>query len=240
MLQDDDLLEELETELFNASQTCLIFCATGDQGPNALRPLPPSDKSFVVKLCSCSTDLNPSKLAELHHATFCIPAEKLSINIPSYVKNAGEAITGRSSAATALAAGIAALVLTMARLAYYDASKTNPPEQAAQQSPPLSRRPKEHANLLHNRLPTQRQSRLERRATEPDEARSKLNVAAEAKVTVYKRSERMKRILEYMCYSRAKYLQPWVFFDADLADLAFDDAKAKIKAKLDIASQVRP
>ena len=115
---DNDDFGNLESKIQDAAQNSLIFCATGDKGPSAKKSYPAGFKT-TFKISNCSINGLPSKDAEVQNTEFYVPAEDLATAVPGYLKRGKIETAGGSSAATAIAAGLASLVLSLARLVYY-------------------------------------------------------------------------------------------------------------------------
>jgi len=101
----------------------LIFCAKGDNGPSVEESFPAAFPS-PFGICSCSVSGIPSASAETNHAEFLVPAEELCVDIPQYLDQGGKDSADGSSAATAVAAGLAALIISLARFAFYSVEDT--------------------------------------------------------------------------------------------------------------------
>ena len=109
---------ELGLKIQEAAKSSLIFCATGDKGPSAKQSYP---GGFVTpfRISSCSISGKPSTNVEEHNTEFYLPAEDLDVDAPEYLRIETKEQAKSSSAATALAAGLATLILTLARFASY-------------------------------------------------------------------------------------------------------------------------
>ena len=116
---------ELEAKIRKASGESLIFCATGDNGPGAAMSYPAGfDNTFKIGNCSIvGKELDDT---EIKHTEFHVPAQDLAVRVPKYIKKDGKDTAEGSSAATAVAAGLAALVLS---LSCFATSRSEPSDQ---------------------------------------------------------------------------------------------------------------
>ena len=103
---------DLEAKISEAGAKCLIFCATGDKGPAAREPLP-AGFAEPFSISNCSIVGNHLDQTEIKHTEFLLPALNLSAKVPKYIKRDGEDTVEGSSAATAVAVGLASLVLSL-------------------------------------------------------------------------------------------------------------------------------
>ncbi len=120
---DEDDYTNLENKISDAGGKCLIFCATGDNGPSAEKSFPAAFPS-PFSICSCSITGIPSANAEIENSEFFVPAEELFVEIPQYLNQGRNDSANGSSAATAVAAGLAALILSLARFAFHNGQDT--------------------------------------------------------------------------------------------------------------------
>lgn len=104
----------LEGELKDAvaaasSKNILMFCSTGDQGRCADDHIYPACLPSVFKIGAAKPSGNDRDSTEDSHFTF--PGEDLKVEIPSYISLGEDSRASGSSLATALASGLAALIL---------------------------------------------------------------------------------------------------------------------------------
>ena len=216
---DDNDFGNLETKIQEASRNSLIFCATGDKGPSAKESYPAGFKT-TFKICSCSINGLPSHNAEVYNTEFYVPAEKIDVAVPRYLSLGDSEVADGSSAATALAAGLATLILSLARFAYYglqdssSASEIDGYDNDDIESDYFQQSPRARALLPHVQL-------------------------AEDRVTHLKKRSTMERVFKHMCYSSDKFVQPWEVFPTDLTLLDTEDAKKSVADFLDRASKRR-
>ena len=106
-------------EAISETKKRLVFCATGDGGPTAAFAYP---AKFPITIAISTTTIGgvDPPLAQGEHANFSFPGEDLDVQVPTYLNPTGIEKTGGSSAATALAAGLASLILSCVRFAYYE------------------------------------------------------------------------------------------------------------------------
>lgn len=118
-----DLQDALKTEIRTAVITAgiLVFCATGDQGQDAMSSYPASYEE-TISIASTTRQGVSSPRTEEGNASFLLPTEGIETKTPDYLPPSAE-LKG-SSAATAVASGLASLILTCARFAYRDYKST--------------------------------------------------------------------------------------------------------------------
>ncbi|KAH0562627.1 hypothetical protein GP486_002690 [Trichoglossum hirsutum] len=104
----------------------LVFSAVGDKGTNAEYSYP-ADFQSVIGISTTSISGVDPPTAESNKAKFSLPGEDLETPMPSYLGQGLGKVKG-SSAATALAAGLASLILTLVRFAFYKEDKIRKPE----------------------------------------------------------------------------------------------------------------
>ena len=118
----DDLLEAVN----KAASKSILFAATGDRFEGAKVSFFPACWDNVISICSTDINGNPSKSAEHSASNFWLAGEGLPVKLPRYLvsneKGEPASIHG-SSGATALAAGLASLILTCVRFAFYPEDK---------------------------------------------------------------------------------------------------------------------
>ena len=103
----------------DAGRDSVVFCATGDKGPSTKQKSYPAGFASPFEICNCSIAGDPSANAEPQHSDFILPAENLLVDVPKYLNKDGNEMASGSSAATAVAAGLVALILTLASFAFY-------------------------------------------------------------------------------------------------------------------------
>ena len=119
---------DLEAMIQKASLNRLIFCATGDKG-RAATELFPAGFAETFSISNCSIVGTHPEHTEIDNTQFLISAQDLAVKVPTYIKRDGEDTVGGSSAATAVAAGLASLVLSLVRFAY---SGSKSPQQVSE------------------------------------------------------------------------------------------------------------
>lgn len=93
-----------------SSKNILMFCSTGDQGKCANDDnIYPACLPSVFKIGAAKPSGNDRDWTEASHFTF--PGEDLKVEIPSYIGSGEDSRASGSSLATALASGLAALIL---------------------------------------------------------------------------------------------------------------------------------
>ena len=213
-----DQLEDLRTKINEASQKSLVFCATGDNGPNAEKSYPAGfPNAFGVS--SCALNGTPPAYAEPQNAQFTIPAEGIEVQLPPHLKDLGNGSTGGSSAATAVAAGLASLILVCARFAYH-------PSTEPATSPGEKRRSAFFA--LSSSAPGAYKEPLMPR---------KIDVV-EAMVAKFRGQHHMENTFKYMCQGTA-WVQPWNVFPTTIAKMDTDTAKTEIRNFLEKPHSIR-
>ena len=197
-------INKLEKKIHEAAQNSLIFCTTGDNGASAKTSYPAGFKS-PFKICSCAINGRPSANAESEQAEFYLPAENLDIKIPKYVNQSQQRVSGDSSAATAIAAGLAALILALVRFAYHSPDDEYPELETidSNASDALS----DYSDHLSPR-------------------RAPCNT--EQKFAEFKQISIMDRVFKHMCCKSGKFVQPWEVLPMDLTDLSTDEAKKSL------------
>jgi len=126
--------EDLKNRFLDAArERILLFCATGDQASDA-KPSYPAKYGQVMALASANSLGLKSLEAEDKNVQFYMPTEGVKTEGPSYLPN--KPVKG-SSAATAVAAGLASLILTCARFAYHDNQPAKETSGAAHQPDPV-------------------------------------------------------------------------------------------------------
>jgi hypothetical protein len=113
----DRLLDTLST----AANKRIIFAATGDRGLTAPSPYP-ADFSSTIAIATTPMAGPGNNQSDIDRALFCLPGDDLEVIVPKYLNPQGVEKTSGSSAATALAAGLASLILTCVRFAFYEPS----------------------------------------------------------------------------------------------------------------------
>ncbi|KAH0566275.1 hypothetical protein GP486_000327 [Trichoglossum hirsutum] len=111
-------------EALSEAKKRLVFCATGDGGPTAPFAYP-ARFPFTIAISTTTIGGVDPPLAQSEHAGFSLPGEDLDVQVPTYLNPMGWEKTRGSSAATALAAGLASLILSCVRFAYYEEPLTN-------------------------------------------------------------------------------------------------------------------
>ena len=113
---------ELEQALNSKSiKVPLVFAATGDAGAQPEHSLPASLSSCFA-ISPSNVFGNQTDYAEIPvKQHFLFPGENILSQGPEYLKKQEPTIDG-SSAATALAAGLASMILTLVRLAYLNSN----------------------------------------------------------------------------------------------------------------------
>jgi len=115
---DTTLHDKLNDACARAAEKRIIFCATGDKGATALTRCPAEFYSTIAIATTPMTGPGNNS-ADMGHAQFALPGDDLQVDAPTYLEPTGVERTAGSSAATALAAGLASLILTCVRFAYY-------------------------------------------------------------------------------------------------------------------------
>lgn len=92
-----------------SNKNILMFCSTGDQGKCANDYIYPACLPSVFKIGGAKPSGNDRDWTEDSHFTF--PGEDLKVEIPSYIGSGQDSRASGSSLATALASGLAALIL---------------------------------------------------------------------------------------------------------------------------------
>lgn len=92
-----------------SSKGILMFCSTGDQGKCANDYIYPACLPNVFKIGAAKPSGNDWDWTEDSHFTF--PGEDLKVEIPSYIGSGEDSRASGSFLATALASGLAALIL---------------------------------------------------------------------------------------------------------------------------------
>ena len=204
-----DQLEDLRMKINEASQKSLIFCATGDNGPNA-------EKSYLAGfpnafgVSSCALNGTPPPYAEPQNAQFSVPAKEIEVQLPPHLKYVGNGATGGSSAATAVAAGLASLILVCARFAYHHSAEPFMTPSEKRRSAFAGKEP----------LPTRKAD------------------GVEAMVAKFRGQHHMENTFKYMCQGTA-WVQPWSVFPRTLAKMDIDRAKIEIRDILEKPHSVR-
>lgn len=216
---DDNDFGNLETKIQEASRNSLIFCATGDKGPAAKESYPAGFKT-TFKICSCSISGQPSHNAEVDNTEFYVPAEKIDVSIPKYLNLGDSEVADGSSAATALAAGLATLILSLARFAYYGLQDGSSASEIGDY---------DNDDIENDYFPTSPPTRALLPQVQP----------AEDRVVHLKKRSTMERVFKHMCCSSDKFVQPWEVFPTDLTLLDTDEAKKSVANFLDRASKRR-
>lgn len=206
---------ELETKIQEAAKNSLIFCTTGDKGSSA-KPSYPAGFANSFSISSCSISGEPSANVEKENTEFYLPAENLDVVLPAYLNIKSNVPENRSSVATALAAGLATLVLTLARFAYHGLKdKSLDPEPVDSDTEVKSDISDSYSS---GRLSPQFQQ-------------------AEDQVVHLKKRSMMERVFKYMCNGSEKFVQPWEVLPMDLTDKDEEDAKKSVASFLKSASQ---
>ena len=209
---DDKDSGDLETEIQEAAKNSLIFCATGDKGPTAKESYPAGFKT-PFKICSCSISGQPSNNAETKNAEFYLPAEDLNVAIPKYLNQGDKGAADGSSAATAIAAGLATLLLSLARFAYYRLEDGYSISEADDQ---------DNSGIMDDYPDRWGRAEVQR---------------AEDQVANLKKRSVMERVFKHMCCGAEKFVQPWGVFPNDLVGVDFEKAKRSVADFLDRASK---
>ena len=212
---DDNDFDRLDDMILKAANNSLIFCATGDKGPSAKESYPAGFKN-AFKICSCSISGQPSHNAEVDNTEFFVPAENLDVALPKYLNPGDKGKPDGSSAATAIAAGLATLVLSLARFANYGLEDdSSAPETDDSDNSDIKSDYSEHISSP-TLLPHVQQ--------------------AESRVLQLKRRFIMERVFKYMCCNSDKFVQPWEVFPMDLVGLETEAAKKSLAEVLKRAS----
>ena len=212
---DDNDIGKLETKIQKAAKNSLIFCATGDKGPFAERSYP-AGFSVPIKICSCSISGMPSRNAESQNADFYVPAEDLDVPVPRYLNLGAKGAAQGSSAATAIAAGLATLILSLARFAYYGLDDESSEYEAIDS---------DNSDFKYNYSES-----FSSRKSPPQVQH------AEERVAQLKKRSIMDRVFKHMCCNTEHFVQPWGVFPKDLVGLDFDEAKKSVADFLNRAS----
>lgn len=105
------------TDSMEPSQMPLLFASTGDKGGHSTGCYPASfGDCFAIS--AATSDGKEAAYAESIYTDFSLPGEKIEAVDPDYISPEVKVITDGSSVATALAAGLAALVLSLVRYTY--------------------------------------------------------------------------------------------------------------------------
>jgi hypothetical protein len=94
-----------------------VFAATGDKGAADAYP---SDFESTIAIANQQFNGSGVITEDFNRAKFCLPGDDIKVRVPEYLATTGYEKTSGSSAATALAAGLASLILTCVRFAYYE------------------------------------------------------------------------------------------------------------------------
>jgi len=217
---DEESQERLERKIQEAGGKSLIFCATGDKGPSAKESYPAAFPS-PFKICSCSVSGQPSANAEIDNTEFYIPAEELYVDLPQYLNQGKKGSADGSSAATAVAAGLAALILSLARFAFHsnrDASSLLLDDDTGSGDDTFDTTSLGGRDFHLQRSTTSRQIK-----------------ELEEHVSRFKSRTVMRKIFKYMCHGSDKFVQPWEVFPMELAFEDFDTAKTSVADFLSFA-----
>jgi hypothetical protein len=110
-------LDDLSLALARADVDRLAFAATGDMEAKDVWPA-----SFGTTIAIANQPLVTPTLVtnDLERAKYALVGDGIKVPVPKYLKASGSEKTSGSSAATALAAGLASLILACVRFAYYE------------------------------------------------------------------------------------------------------------------------
>ena len=117
--------KELESEVQRAALDSIIFAASGNKSESPKASYPARWEN-VISICSTDIGGTPSEHAKPEHSNYWLPGEGLEARVPRYLNPKGTekptetAVMHGSSGATAVAAGLAALVLTCVRYAFHE------------------------------------------------------------------------------------------------------------------------
>lgn len=110
------LREDLSDALSRIEGKKAVFAAADETGaPNAW----PADFSTTITIATHPIH-DSGLIKDLGRAQFSLPGDDIEVPVPKYLQESGHEKTSGSSAATALAAGLASLILICVRFAYYD------------------------------------------------------------------------------------------------------------------------
>ena len=115
--QNDPLYDAFEQE-FNAVKS-IIFAATGDNSEQTPASYPARWHN-AISICSTNIGGSPSARAETGHSNYWVAGEDVEVDVPRYLYSGGTATVNGSSGATALAAGLASLILSCVRFAFHE------------------------------------------------------------------------------------------------------------------------
>ncbi len=206
---------DLEEMIMKAANNSLIFCATGDKGPSAKKSYPAGFKN-PFKICSCSISGQPSHNAEVENTEFYVPAEDLDVALPKYLILGDKEKPDGSSAATAIAAGLATIVLSLARFAYYELEDDSSATETDDSD--------------NSDIKSDYSGHISSPALLPEVQK------AESRVRQLKRRSIMERVFQHMCCNSDKFVQPWEVFPMDLVGLEIEKAKKSVADFLERAS----
>ena len=213
--EDEQIVMKFSQKIQEAAKYSLIFCATGDKGLTSEKSYPAGFPT-PFKISSCSIDGQPSTQAEKKNTEFYLPTEGLDVVPPEYLNMEEMLPANGSSAATALAAGLATLILTLARFASYG-PEGEPSEPEAIDS----------------------DAEVRSAYSEPFSSRTLPFPAqqAEKQVEQLKQRPMMEKVFRYMCRGSENFVQPWKVLPLNLLDRELGDAKKIVLDFLESASK---
>jgi Subtilase family len=118
---EDPQMRKIVSDAILDAKKRIVFSAVGDKGTTAEYSYP-ADFQNVTGISTTSIGGVDPPTAESNKAVFSLPGEDLETPMPTYLRQGLGKVKG-SSAATALAAGLASLILTLVRFAYYKEDK---------------------------------------------------------------------------------------------------------------------
>ena len=117
------LLNELSNAVNAVASKSILFAATGD-GLESSKGSYPACFDNVISVCSTNIVGTPSAYAEYSNSNFWVAGEALKVDLRRYFDLNGAASISGSSGSTALAAGLASLILTCVRFSCYPDNRT--------------------------------------------------------------------------------------------------------------------
>jgi hypothetical protein len=227
-MKNKKLKGNLEDAIRTASNRSLIYCATADGGPEAIKSYPAGfDNAGAIAICTATQDGNTLDSAEMQNKPkWLLPGERLMVHAPKYLNPTGKETAGGSSSATALASGLASLILTLVRFSSYQEEDSDDEVDSHDwASDELSEQ------RLRGSFAT-----LGGGAS-PQSLDLGRNNSAEGAVEIFRRATNMNEVFAKLCgTSKNSFVQPWTKLPEASKNWTIGEAKQQLRVIFDSLS----